>query len=118
MATTTTNLGLTKPATTDNVDVAVLNGNMDLIDAAVGKHRVYSNSVTAGGNRQIAMQRGVIFVFRGSSSLAAVGCVDQWSGVTMLHTNANISITCASGTVTISNSGSAAVNMLAIYTTA
>lgn len=36
MATTTTNLGLIKPATTDNVDITVLNGNMDSIDSAVG----------------------------------------------------------------------------------
>ena len=36
MATTTTNLGLTKPATSDNVDITVINGNMDKIDAAVG----------------------------------------------------------------------------------
>ena len=35
MATTTTNLGLTKPAGTDNPDVAVINSNMDKIDTAV-----------------------------------------------------------------------------------
>ena len=33
MATTTTNLGLTKPAGTDAVDIAVINANMDLIDS-------------------------------------------------------------------------------------
>lgn len=32
MATTTTNLGLTKPAGTDAVDIAVINANMDTID--------------------------------------------------------------------------------------
>ena len=35
MATTTTNLGLTKPAGTDEVDIAVINANMDTIDAYV-----------------------------------------------------------------------------------
>lgn len=35
MATTTTNYGLTKPATTDNYDVGVFNGNADTIDAAI-----------------------------------------------------------------------------------
>lgn len=35
MATATTNLGLTKPAGTDNPDVAVINSNMDKIDTAV-----------------------------------------------------------------------------------
>ena len=36
MATSTTKLGLTKPAYTDIVDVADLNNNSDAIDAAVG----------------------------------------------------------------------------------
>ena len=36
MATTTTKLGLTKPAYTDVVDVADLNTNADLLDAAAG----------------------------------------------------------------------------------
>lgn len=35
MATTTTNLGLTKPAGTDKPDITVINENMDKIDAAV-----------------------------------------------------------------------------------
>ena len=36
MSTTTTRLGLTKPDPTENVDIAVLNTNADLIDAAFG----------------------------------------------------------------------------------
>jgi hypothetical protein len=36
MASTTTNLGLTKPAYTDDADVAVINANSDIIDAAYG----------------------------------------------------------------------------------
>lgn len=36
MATTTSRLALTKPAGTDSVDIAVLNGNADKIDAAIG----------------------------------------------------------------------------------
>lgn len=35
MATTTTNLGLTKPAGTDAVDIATINANMDLLDTQV-----------------------------------------------------------------------------------
>lgn len=38
MATTTTRLGLTKPASTDLVDVAVLNTNFDKTDAAAGAY--------------------------------------------------------------------------------
>ena len=43
MATTTTNLGLTKPASSDPADITVINGNMDLIDAFAGAflNRVY-----------------------------------------------------------------------------
>ena len=33
MATTTTNYNLVKPSTTDNIDISVLNGNFDIIDA-------------------------------------------------------------------------------------
>ena len=36
MASTTTNLGLTKPAYTDDADVAVINANSDIIDSAYG----------------------------------------------------------------------------------
>ena len=36
MATTTTNLGLSKPEYTDTADIAVINGNMDVVDASVG----------------------------------------------------------------------------------
>lgn len=36
MATSTSKLGLTKPALTDNVDVTVLNTNFDEIDTAAG----------------------------------------------------------------------------------
>ena len=36
MATTTTNLGLSKPAYSDDADVAVINGNMDILDTKIG----------------------------------------------------------------------------------
>lgn len=39
MASTTTNLGLTKPAYSDDADISDINGNMDLIDAEAGKVR-------------------------------------------------------------------------------
>ena len=39
MATTTTNLGLTKPALSESADVGVINENSDKIDAEAGKSR-------------------------------------------------------------------------------
>lgn len=44
MATTTSLLGLKKPAYTDAADIAVLNGNMDAIDAAIGE-RTYPHNL-------------------------------------------------------------------------
>lgn len=44
MATTTSKLGLTKPATSDNVDIAVFNTNADKLDAAVGLYVCTSTS--------------------------------------------------------------------------
>lgn len=54
MATQTTNLNLTKPGTTDPVDITVINDNMDILDAAAGKLTVKlkneSVTTTAYGN--------------------------------------------------------------------
>ena len=36
MATSTTNLGLTKPAGTDKIRIAQINGNMDILDEKIG----------------------------------------------------------------------------------
>lgn len=55
MATTTTNLGLTKPATSDNVDITVINTNMDKLDAT------------------IALDKTAIAIFANSSSHPAIG---------------------------------------------
>ena len=43
MSTTTANIGLTKPAGVDVVDIDIINDNMDLIDAAFGTN---NNSLT------------------------------------------------------------------------
>lgn len=56
MASTTTNLGLTKPAGTEKPDISVINDNMDKIDTAVeGKSpknhtHNYAGSASAGGS--------------------------------------------------------------------
>ena len=43
MASSTTNLGLVKPAYNEAADVAVINGNMDIIDTAVTKNKTASD---------------------------------------------------------------------------
>lgn len=45
MATTTTNYGFTKPATTDPLDVTVLNGDLDTIDSTLHSFAVATNGV-------------------------------------------------------------------------
>ena len=44
MATTTTNIGLTKPDGTENVSRQVINNNYDLIDAAVGNRKLIKST--------------------------------------------------------------------------
>ena len=51
MATYTSRLGLKKPADTDYVDVADINGNMDTLDAAFALYAVCS---TAAGTAYIS----------------------------------------------------------------
>ena len=50
MATNTTNLNLAKPATSDAVDITVINSNMDKLDAVVGDKALGSFSDAAGLN--------------------------------------------------------------------
>jgi len=69
MATTTANLGLTKPAYADTADIEVINGNMDILDGAV-------NSVEGGiaiisnNNTHAAVAKGQYVYVRGHSTLA------------------------------------------------
>lgn len=69
MATTTPNLGLTKPATSDNVDITVINANMDKIDTAVAG-TPNALAVVANGNTHAAIASGQYVYIRGHSSLS------------------------------------------------
>lgn len=73
MATTTPNLGLTKPATSDNVDITVINRNMDIIDSAVGGG-ISSVSATDDTNTITVPRDGTYLVsLVGQKQSAAVG---------------------------------------------
>ena len=96
MATKTSLLGLTKPAYTDAADIAVLNGNFDLIDKAVGN-----------GARVVNLLDNSWFVNpinqRGQSSYTGTGgkvyMIDRW------HTwSPDITVSLGDGYVSITNS--------------
>jgi len=65
MATSTTNLGLIKPAGTDKIRIAQINQNMDTLDAAVGA--VGATSLQAQVN---ALGDGLAIVANGDSHIA------------------------------------------------
>ena len=69
MATTTTNLGLTKPATSDKVDVLQLNGNFDILDSAVNGSQG-AIAIMANGNTHVAIASGQFVYVRKHSSLS------------------------------------------------
>lgn len=69
MATTTTNLGLTKPAYSDTADIADINGNMDIIDQAIaGTDNAIA--IMANNNTHTAITSGQYVYVRGHGTLA------------------------------------------------
>lgn len=69
MATTTPNLGLTKPSYSDTADIAVINGNMDKLDTAAnaleGGLAIISNN-----NTHVAISKGQYVYVRAHGTLA------------------------------------------------
>lgn len=76
MATKTSFLELSKPAYTDAADIAVINANMDLIDAAVGKRSRTENVITNGYFFNPINQRG-----NTSVSTSGEFILDRWKVV-------------------------------------
>lgn len=75
MATTTSRLALTKPAGTDSVDVAVLNGNADKIDAAIGA------KICTSGTRPSSPYDGqVIYETDTSKAFVYIAASSTWAG--------------------------------------
>ena len=65
MATTTTNLGLTKPATSDKVDITKINSNMDKIDEQIGKTDGAIAIYAKGNTAPKAITEGQYVVWKG-----------------------------------------------------
>lgn len=71
MATTTANLGLTKPEYTEKADIAVINGNMDKIDTAVRQRDRVWNLLDNSDFRDPVNQRG-------QASYTGTYGIDRW----------------------------------------
>lgn len=72
MATTTANLGLTKPDYTEKADIAVINDNMDKIDTAMRQRDHVWNLLDNSDFRNPVNQRGA------SSYTGAAYAIDRW----------------------------------------
>ena len=81
MATYTTNLNLKKPASSDQYNVADMNGNMDLIDAACGK-----TSVTVTLNQTNVSSGSVTVTKTGRVVNVRVGVTVSGSGTLQIAT--------------------------------
>ena len=80
MATSTTNLGLTKPAGTDKIRIAQINGNMDILDDKIGA--VGNTSLQAqitSQNEAIANNEGAMaYIVGNTNTTGATLAVDQF----------------------------------------
>jgi len=77
MSTTTTNLSLVKPATSDLIDISVINGNMDTLDTAVTARALASRTVNGHaltGNVSVtAADVGCVTVVEVVNTVASAG---------------------------------------------
>jgi hypothetical protein len=89
MATTTTNLGLTKPSGTDKIRIAQINGNMDILDdkiGAVGNTSLQAQVTSA--NEAIANKANVNTPTNDANTFAdGITVVTSSSGISNLPTN-------------------------------
>ena len=69
MATTTSNLGLTKPSYSDTADIATINGNMDILDQSVNAVE-NGIAIIANGNSHSALSTGDFVYVRKHGTLA------------------------------------------------
>lgn len=86
MATTTTNLGLTKPDYTDAADIAVINTNMDTVDTAITATKSDLGIVEDGNTATHSITAGQYVIWKGNlytaSSAIAIGTTLSTSNLT------------------------------------
>lgn len=86
MATTTTNLGLTKPDYTDAADIAVINTNMDTVDTAITATKSDLGIVEDGNTATHSITAGQYVIWKGNlytaSSAIATGTTLSTSNLT------------------------------------
>ena len=110
MATQTTNLNLTKPGTTDPVDITVINDNMDILDAAAGKLTVklknesvttssYGNATTSLNPSSVILlsaycttdTQKVCFIFRSNPTTFSLHVINT-AGNIVANTTFNVTL--------------------------
>lgn len=80
MATTTTNLGLTKPSGTDKIRIAQINGNMDILDDKIGAVGNTSlQAQVASANQAIEnVQNGLAYIVGNTNTTGSTLAVGQF----------------------------------------
>lgn len=84
MATTTTNLGLTKPIGTEKALVSVINGNMDIIDNKVGavpQNESVQSQITALNNQIAKFETNAVSTLPFESGSYYCGTAQTIAGV-------------------------------------
>jgi hypothetical protein len=108
MATTTPNLGLTKPGTSDAALISVIDTNFDLLDAAVtltGTQTLTNKTLTAPHVTSLTVDSGGIVVVAGSLTLPAGGLVVTAGGITiqtggLTLTTSSLNVASSNGIIT------------------
>lgn len=95
MATTTTNLGLTKPAYADTADIAVINANMDKIDTAANGLEA-GIAIVSNNNTHTAVSKGQYVYVRNHGTLSE-GMYKANSNIAANGTLSNSNVTAVSG---------------------
>ena len=101
MATSTTNLGLTKPVNGEDVSLPVINGNTEILDTAFGRNNVFVSLTSLSALPYTATNSKI------TANHRVVNCVLSNTGAQ----TGDWSYSTASGSVTISGSISGTTNV-------